>query len=151
MTEQTDRPIDEIPLSERHPRDLFRPSSGKVILVRNKVKERTRGGLFLTEERIKRMQEQNVRATVMCIGAPEITDYGEKISFEFEEGDEVLIDPYCGRSIEIPGTDMVLTLARFGEVMGKFLFPEPEVEDEEAMPMPQQPALYVPQSGIIIP
>lgn len=132
-------------MSETVPKVPFLPSSGKVILARNKVPDVIKGIAIPSQQR-RLMEEQNIRAQVVAVGNPEI-DNGVEIAFEWAVGDEVMIDSYSGRTLVLEGTDLVLTIARFGEVIGKFLEPEPEPAE---MYTEAEPLLYVPEPVRII-
>ena len=124
-------------MTESKPNVPLRPTAGRVLLARKAVPECYEGTSIKIPDDVRYdMERWNVRATVLEVGKSEGTE-----TCEFKKGDEVFIDRHAGSSVTLHGSDLILTLARFGEVMG--VFTEPEEEPE--------PLIVVPESRIILP
>ena len=125
-------------MTTNNPKKLLEPASGRVLVVRNKVPD-TINGIHIPEIEREQMERTNTRAQVVAVGKPYLTDSGDLVTFEFEEGDEVFVDRYAGMALDIPGTDMVLNVVGFGEVIGRF-----PKEEESAIITPDEPRIIIP-------
>ena len=80
------------------------PLSDRIVVEPLEETEEMRGGLYIPDT----AKEKPQQGTVIAVGPGRISDEGERIPVELEEGQRVLYGKYSGTEVTIDGQDLLI-------------------------------------------
>ncbi len=83
----------------------IRPIGGRVLVLPEKMEEKTKSGIFLPESSSKEKPQQG---KVIALGTGKIADDGKAVSFNVKIGDIVIFKKYAGDKIEVDGEEYLI-------------------------------------------
>ena len=80
------------------------PLADRIVVEPLEETEEMRGGLYIPDT----AKEKPQQGTVIAVGPGRISDEGERIPVELEEGQRVLYGKYSGTEVTIDGQDLLI-------------------------------------------
>jgi chaperonin GroES len=90
----------------------IRPLNDRIIIQRLKEEEKTAGGIIIPDN----AKEKPVEGKIVSVGPGKLSDTGERVALQVEEGDTVLFSKYGGTDVVIDGEDYLIM--REDDVLG---------------------------------
>lgn len=81
-----------------------RPLHDRILVQRLEEGEQRVGGIIIPDS----AKEKPQRGTVVAAGAGKVTDEGERVAMDVQEGDTVLFGKYSGQEIKFDGVDYLI-------------------------------------------
>ncbi|KPK21875.1 MAG: molecular chaperone GroES [Nitrospira bacterium SG8_3] len=81
-----------------------RPLNDRVLVLRIKEEEKTKGGIIIPDTAKEKPQE----GKVVAVGPGKLSDKGERIPLDLKENDRVLFGKYAGSDIKIDGVEHLI-------------------------------------------
>jgi len=81
-----------------------RPLNDRVLVLRIKEEEKTKGGIIIPDTAKEKPQE----GKVVAVGPGKLSDKGERIVLDLKENDRVLFGKYAGSDIKIDGVEHLI-------------------------------------------
>jgi len=96
------------------------PFHDKVVVKRDVMDEKTKGGIFIPEAAMEIEKKKLNRGTVMAVGPGKVLDNGERRKMSVQKGDRVWFDAYAGNSLKTGGEEYLVfseesIIAKVGE------------------------------------
>jgi chaperonin GroES len=86
----------------------IRPLEDRIVVQANEAEQTTASGLVIPTRRRRSPQE----GTVVAVGPGRISDQGERIQLDVNEGDTVVYSKYGGTEIKLGGEEYLILSAR---------------------------------------
>lgn len=86
----------------------IKPLEDRVVVQANEAEQTTASGLVIPDTAKEKPQE----GTVVAVGPGRISDNGERITLDVNEGDVVVYSKYGGTEIKISGEEYLILSAR---------------------------------------
>ena len=87
---------------------VLKPLEDRVVVKASEAEERTASGLVIPDTAKEKPQE----GTVIAVGPGRISDQGERIPLDVNEGDTVVYSKYGGTEIKLGGEEYLILSAR---------------------------------------
>lgn len=82
----------------------IRPMADRVVVEPLEETEEMRGGLYIPDT----AKEKPQQGTVVAVGPGRLSDEGDRLPMEVEEGDRVLYGKYAGTEVTIEGREYLI-------------------------------------------
>ncbi|MPZ87538.1 MAG: co-chaperone GroES [Nitriliruptorales bacterium] len=86
----------------------IKPLEDRIVVQANEAEETTASGLVIPDTAKEKPQE----GTVVAVGPGRISDQGERIKLDVNEGDTVVYSKYGGTEIKLGGEEYLILSAR---------------------------------------
>lgn len=83
---------------------MLKPLGDRVIIELVEEEETTASGIVLPDSAKEKPQE----GKVVAVGSGRVTDNGEKIALEVEEGNSIIFSKYAGTEVKYEGNDYLI-------------------------------------------
>ncbi len=83
---------------------LLKPLGDRIIIEQIQSEEKTKSGIVLPDS----AQEKPQEGKVVAVGTGRVTDSGEKVALEVNEGDSIIFSKYAGTEVKYEGTDYLI-------------------------------------------
>jgi chaperonin GroES len=92
----------------------IRPLNDRVLVVRLKEDEKTRGGIIIPDT----AKEKPQQGRVVSVGPGKLAEHGDRVPLQVKEGDRILFSKYAGNDIKIGGVEHIIM--REDDILGVF-------------------------------
>ena len=86
----------------------LKPLEDRVVVTTNEAEETTASGLVIPDT----AKEKPQQGTVVAVGPGRISDQGERIQLDVNEGDTVVYSKYGGTEVKLGGEEYLILSAR---------------------------------------
>lgn len=83
---------------------MLKPLGDRLIIETVKKEEKTASGIVLPDSAQEKPQEGHV----VAVGSGRVTDNGERVALEVEEGDNVIFSKFAGTEVNYDGKDYLI-------------------------------------------
>ncbi|SDB99058.1 co-chaperone GroES [Shouchella lonarensis] len=83
---------------------MLKPLADRVVIEQIESEETTASGIVLPDSAKEKPQE----GKIVAVGTGRITDGGEKVALEVQEGDTVIFSKYAGTEVKYEGKDYLV-------------------------------------------
>ncbi|WP_054705302.1 co-chaperone GroES [Shouchella patagoniensis] len=83
---------------------MLKPLGDRIIIEQIQSEEKTKSGIVLPDS----AQEKPQEGKVVAVGTGRVTDSGEKVALEVNEGDSIIFSKYAGTEVKYEGTDYLI-------------------------------------------
>lgn len=83
---------------------LLKPLGDRIIIEQVQTEEKTKSGIVLPDS----AQEKPQEGKVIAVGNGRVTDNGERVALEVNEGETVIFSKYAGTEVKFEGNEYLI-------------------------------------------